>query len=121
MALAELSEQRLPVVGITIGDAAGIGPEISLKAVADDEVRGHCTPVLIGDGAFLQKAAAELELDLEFAPIDDPDPDNGKKIKIFDTANLPENIRIGHDDAVTGKAAAECIQAAVELCTLSKI
>ncbi len=121
MALAELSEQRLPVVGITIGDAAGIGPEISLKAVADDEVRGHCTPVLIGDQAFLQKAAAELKLDLEFIPIDATGANDGKKIHVFDSANLPENIRIGHDDSVTGKASAEVIRAAVELCTNGKI
>jgi 4-phospho-D-threonate 3-dehydrogenase / 4-phospho-D-erythronate 3-dehydrogenase len=121
MATAELSEQRLPVIGITIGDAAGIGPEISLKAVADDEVRGYCTPVLVGDRAFLQKASTALKFDLEFIPIDDLGSNDGKSIRVFDTSNLPENIRIGHDDAVTGRASAECIQAAVELCANGNI
>lgn len=121
MTTAELSEQRLPVVGITIGDAAGIGPEISLKAVADDEVRGRCTPVLIGDHAFLEKTAAELKLDLELVPINNDTDGNSQSIQVFDTANLPKNIRIGYDDAVTGKASAECVAAAVDLCNRGRI
>ena len=121
MAIAELSEQRLPIIGITIGDAAGIGPEISLKAVTDDDVRKPCIPVLIGDLAFLKKTSAELKLDIELVSLSDSVGSNGRNIQVFDTANLPENIRIGHDDAVTGKASAEFINAAVELCTDGKI
>jgi 4-phospho-D-threonate 3-dehydrogenase / 4-phospho-D-erythronate 3-dehydrogenase len=121
MAIAELSEQRLPLVGITIGDAAGIGPEISLKAVADDEVLQLCTPVLIGDLNFLKKTSAELKLDLELVPMSDDIGNKSESIRVFDTSSLPENIRIGHDDAVTGKAAAECIQAAVQLCINGRI
>ena len=39
---------RLPRVGITSGDPAGIGPEIALKAAADAEVTALCQPVLYG-------------------------------------------------------------------------
>jgi len=40
----------LPVIGITIGDPAGIGPEIVVRAVADPIVQQSVRPVVIGDG-----------------------------------------------------------------------
>jgi 4-hydroxythreonine-4-phosphate dehydrogenase len=43
-----LSEARTPRIGITLGDPAGIGPEISATAVADPRVRAACDPVLYG-------------------------------------------------------------------------
>ena len=61
-----LRSDRLPIVGITIGDVAGIGPEISLKAVADADVRATCRTILIGDLAYLKKAAADLGFSLDF-------------------------------------------------------
>ncbi|MBK8316857.1 MAG: hypothetical protein IPL01_23735 [Acidobacteria bacterium] len=45
----EIVAAHKPRIGITIGDPAGIGPEVSLKAVAEDEIRDICVPVLIGD------------------------------------------------------------------------
>ena len=43
-----------PRIGITMGDPAGIGPEVVLKAVAEEEIHDVCSPVIIGistDGA----------------------------------------------------------------------
>ena len=40
---------RRPRIGITMGDPAGIGPEVVLKAVAEREVLESCAPVIIGD------------------------------------------------------------------------
>ena len=47
-----------PIIGITIGDAAGIGPEISLKALALSDIEAKF--ILIGDAAHLKAKAAEL-------------------------------------------------------------
>ncbi len=47
-------------IGITTGDPAGIGPEISLKAAFDLEVQSLCVPVLIGDGEILRRTAKEI-------------------------------------------------------------
>ena len=44
-----------PRIGISIGDPSGIGPEIVLKSVADDEVRSLCLPVIVGDAAELKR------------------------------------------------------------------
>jgi 4-hydroxy-L-threonine phosphate dehydrogenase PdxA len=48
---------RLPVIAAVIGDAAGIGPEVCVKAVADSALAGHCLPVLIGDVQVVRMAA----------------------------------------------------------------
>lgn len=45
-----------PVVGITIGDPAGIGPEIVVRAVASDVVRQSVRAVVIGDAWVLRRA-----------------------------------------------------------------
>lgn len=44
-----------PVLGLTMGDPAGIGPEICLQALLAPSVREHCTPVLFGDVSVLRR------------------------------------------------------------------
>lgn len=102
-------------VGITIGDAAGIGPEISLKAAADADLVAECRPVLIGDLAHLRKAAKKFHVPAELTTFPARGSDPG--IEVIDTANLSTEAPVGVDAAVTGKASAECIETAVRLCT----
>lgn len=45
--------ERKPVLGIFLGEAAGIGPELVAKVVADGTVYKYCRPVLIGDARVL--------------------------------------------------------------------
>ena len=54
----------LPAVAVTMGDPAGVGPEICLKALADPRVTEVCSPVLIGNEAVLAAAAKKLGLSL---------------------------------------------------------
>jgi 4-hydroxythreonine-4-phosphate dehydrogenase len=91
-----------PTIGITMGDAAGIGPEIVLKSLSDKRLQGQRC-IVIGDAAYLRKAGAD------------------ESVEIFDVANLPEQFEIGVDSAVTGKASAEYIEAAVKLWRDGKI
>ena len=46
-----------PALGLTLGDPAGIGPEICLRAMTAPAVRKLCTPVLFGDAGVLQRVA----------------------------------------------------------------
>src|SRR5512134_4176250 len=54
--------RSLPRVAITMGDPAGIGPEVVLKAVAEDEIKRVCVPVIIGDAQLLAHTARTLDL-----------------------------------------------------------
>src|SRR5712692_7001389 len=81
-----------PRVGITIGDPAGIGPEIVLKAVAENDVRVACSPVIFGDGAELRRQAHELGLAADFDAVaeDQFGPGNFDEPVIFDTGKPNE-------------------------------
>jgi len=46
----------LPLIGITMGDPAGIGPEIIVKALADKNIYGLCRPVVLGDPEIISSA-----------------------------------------------------------------
>ena len=54
-----MSQEYKPRLVITMGDAAGSGPEIITKTLADREVRKICRPVVVGDAATM-KAALEI-------------------------------------------------------------
>ena len=46
----------LPIVGITMGDPAGNGPEITIKALCDKSLYERCNPLVIGDAKMLEQA-----------------------------------------------------------------
>jgi 4-phospho-D-threonate 3-dehydrogenase / 4-phospho-D-erythronate 3-dehydrogenase len=115
------NREDLPKVGITMGDAAGIGPEVVLKALADESLRKICLPVIIGDAAFLKKTADELRLNIDFsAGVGEIDHEPGK-IAVFDLDNLSGGVATGRESAITGKASAEYIKTAVDLWREGKI
>ncbi|HEX8251106.1 MAG TPA: 4-hydroxythreonine-4-phosphate dehydrogenase PdxA [Pyrinomonadaceae bacterium] len=109
--------KNLPRVAVTIGDAAGIGAEITLKAVSDAQIRSVCLPVIIGDARFLLETAGKFGLFDDFAVIekDREIPENSEKPVIYDLENLNEAITDGEESAVTGRASAEYIETAVAL------
>ena len=47
---------RKPIVAVTMGDPAGIGPEVVRKTLADPRVRGVCSPLVLGDWEVLGRA-----------------------------------------------------------------
>ena len=102
---------RTPIIGITMGDAAGIGPEIVLKSLVSGGVNAQC--LVIGDAKHLGGLA-----------IGEPGISNRSGIgamAIHDLKNLPEDAPIGVDSEITGRAAAENIVAAVDLWRQGKI
>lgn len=62
----------LPLIAITMGDAAGVGPEVIMKSLAHRELYGQCRPVVIGDAARLGKAGQVVgsQLAIETIPLD---------------------------------------------------
>ena len=58
-----------PIIAITMGDPAGVGPEVTVKALAHQEVWACCRPLVIGDASVLQKAVAVVGSSLSFRAI----------------------------------------------------
>lgn len=118
-----LSDRNLPRIGITIGDAAGIGPEITLKSIAETEINQICQPILIGDGNVLLETKRDLGLDICFAVVKTGQdfPETASQPLIYDLANVGKPFPIGRDNGLTGKASAENIETAVRLWKEGKI
>jgi 4-hydroxythreonine-4-phosphate dehydrogenase len=110
--------RKKPVVGITMGDPAGIGPEITIKAVVSPEIREVCRPIIIGDARVVRKALREEKIDVPVRVVGSlREADwNAAEIRILDTQNTdPEKIAVGQPSAMGGRAVFEDVQRAVQL------
>ena len=54
-----------PIVGITMGDPAGSGPEITIKALADPEQYSYCRPIVVGDVKVMEQRSEERRVGKE--------------------------------------------------------
>ncbi len=104
-----------PVIGVTMGDAAGIGPEIVLRALESKELREAFRCVIIGDSAALSGVSDSLGLGLEMVPFAPETQATTSCVEVYDLANLPAIIKTGIDSPITGRAAAENLIAAINL------
>jgi len=113
----------LPRIGITMGDPAGIGPEVVLKAVAEEEIRRVCVPIIIGDAQLLAHTARTLDLQSGYDIVreDEPFPEQLTEPLIYHLDNISGYIEPGIESGAAGKAAAGYIEAAVELCAAGSI
>lgn len=116
-----LNESTMPRVGITMGDAAGIGAEITLKALKDETLWNDFQPIVIGDVAYLKKTARDLRLDFEFTDANENFLPQSNQIAVYDLRNLTSEIILGEDSAAAGKASAEYVEFAVKLWRAKKI
>ena len=100
---------RRPVLGITMGDAAGVGPEIICMALSNPDIVKICKPLLIGDRAIMEEA-------LKITGILSKGIFSSDLIKVLDLHNLDlRNLVRGKMSRVTGQAAFEYISEAVRL------
>ncbi|KRC76484.1 4-hydroxythreonine-4-phosphate dehydrogenase [Achromobacter sp. Root83] len=101
-------------VGITMGDAAGIGPEIVVKAYAQG-LNAPC--VVYGDAGALRRAAAQLGARLEvteIAGIGHARPDAGRINVIACSHPLPPDLPAGQISALAGRGAYDYVCAAID-------
>ena len=112
------------IIGIPLGDIAGIGPEIVVKALARPEIYACARPLVIGESGALRRALRVTGLDLAIRPVETPDRGVYRHggIDLIDLANADaERIRFGQVQAAAGRAAYEFIEKAVELCQSGQI
>jgi 4-hydroxythreonine-4-phosphate dehydrogenase len=113
-----------PILGVTMGDPAGVGPEITVKAIVSPEIQDVCRPVIIGDARVARKALGEEKIDLPICVVTSLGEANwnATEIRILDTQNAdPENIGVGRPSAVGGRAVLEDVQRAVRLAQARRV
>lgn len=113
-----------PIIGITMGDAAGIGPEIIDKALAKDEIYLISRPIVIGDASVLSDALKVAKVQVKIQPVTGSSSAKFEAgtIEVIDLKNisLPE-LKMGQVQAMAGKASVEYVQKAVELALRGEI
>jgi len=101
-----------------MGDPAGVGPEITAKALARAEVQSCCRPLLVGDAALMAEAIALVSAPLELNSITDPADaqfDPGRP-DIIDLGNIDSaTLKRGEVSAEAGRASVDYIKRAVEI------
>ena len=109
--------ENLPYVALTMGDGAGIGPEVIVPALLDPKVASWCRPVVIGDAFRLRLAAGVLGLEPEIVSVEHISDAvfTPGRINVIDLNLLPEDLAWGELSAVAGHAAYEYIRVASEL------
>ncbi len=113
-----------PVIGITMGDPVGIGPEIILLALREALIFNVCRPLVIGDAQRLEAAMQCVESHLTINTIQTPDHGVYKcgGIDVISLSKLDANKTFwGKPTVQTGKAMVSYITAAIDMATCGSI
>lgn len=114
-----------PILGITMGDPASIGPEITVKALSRPSLYDQCRPLVVGDAAMMEKAkklVGHEEIDIH--PVSDvkealfiPGTIDVYDMKLVDAAALP----IGQVSVEAGEAAFQYVKKVIELANAGEV
>jgi len=118
-----MNDKYRPLLAITMGDAAGSGPEIVTRALVDLQIRAVCRPVVIGDAATMRAALKITGVLGEVRVIEKPSEalfQNGI-IEVIDLHNIQlDRLTRGQVDPMAGKAAFEYIKLVTDLALAGK-
>jgi len=115
---------KRPIIAITMGDPAGVGPEVTAQALARDEVWDDCRPLVVGDVGVVAQAVALVAAPLALHPIagvpeacfDSTTPD------VLDLRNVETAaLQRGRVSALAGRAAVAYVERAVELALAGQV
>jgi 4-hydroxythreonine-4-phosphate dehydrogenase len=105
-----------PTLALTLGDPAGIGPEIMAKALAEGSAYDLMKPVAVGTRGVLEQVIEGAGLDLQVRTIGSPADARGERgtVELIEAGTL-ERARFGEIDAEHGRAALDAIEKACSL------
>lgn len=113
-----------PVIGIGLGEAAGIGPELVAKMCAKKIYHKYCRPVIIGDIRVLKSGMKVAGVNFDVEMIEDLDalPVKSDKISMLNLKLIDgAKVKIGELNGDSGKAAIAIIYKGIDLCREGKI
>ena len=114
----------LPIIGITMGDPAGIGPEIIVKSLIKNKTYKDCSILVIGDSDCLKNEAEKnnLKIDINICTsLDNIKSCNKPIINCLNVGNKIDNIQYGKNSSISGEASYLYISKAVDLALKNKI
>ncbi|HEX6428077.1 MAG TPA: 4-hydroxythreonine-4-phosphate dehydrogenase PdxA [Niastella sp.] len=107
-----------PIIGITMGDPASIGPEIAIKALLNERIHAICRPLLVGDASVFNDIVQRLKLPAVVHAIDKV-PDATFKpgtVDVLDLKNVDmAQLQFGEISAMAGNASFEAVKKVIDL------
>ena len=113
-----------PVLAITMGDPAGIGPEVVMKALSHPRISDACLPVVIGDGEALRQTAEMIGSDVKLHPVMGPEEACGcpGTLDYIDMKKLsPGSWEMGKVSALAGEAAFSYVEEGIRMAMECKV
>lgn len=114
----ELNNSFRPITAITMGDPAGIGPEIVVKTMLDKELYNECKPFIIGTTQILERAMKVLNVDLNINKIESPSEAKYEygTIDVLETGDYDcDSIEFGKIQKLSGQMSIDYIMKSIEL------
>lgn len=115
---------ELPIIGISMGDPAGIGPEIAAKALGKKEIYEICRPLVTGDAAAMEQAVEIAKVNLKVRSIDkvcDAKFEYGT-MDVMDLKNVDVSSLVhGKVSSMAGKAGFEAVKKVIDLAMVDEI
>ncbi len=112
-----------PLVAVTMGDPAGIGPEIVAKTFAQRDLRDGGPALVVGDVAILERAARLLGLPLRVNAVEGPEEAafEAGVADVIPASELPDDLPFGELDARAGEAAFRYLETAIGLANAGRV
>lgn len=110
-----------PFIAVTMGDAGGIGPEVTLKALARASVKKACRAVVIGDLKYLRQLAGDLRIPVSLHRANVFGKASGDAVYVYDVARLSGKVSVGEPSLRAGRAAGKAVEQAVKLALLGRV
>jgi 4-hydroxythreonine-4-phosphate dehydrogenase len=113
-----------PLVALTLGDVAGIGPEVVARAWAESPLRTLARPVIVGDAETLRAAARSIGARVEVERVDRPedaDPSASSIPCLQATSRDLRDVPRGRVDARAGGAAYDFLNMAIDLALAGRV
>lgn len=115
---------KKPLIAITMGDPASIGPEIAVKALLDRNIHEICRPLLVGDAAVFRDIIEKMRLDSTINAITNVSEAvfDFNNIDVIDLKNvILEELKFGEISAMAGNASFEAIKKVIELAMAGEV
>lgn len=119
-----MNAAKRPILGISVGDPGGIGPEITLKALTHENVYAECRPLAVAAFDVMKDALRFSGVDLKINSVDHPSEGLYRcgTVDVLDLHNLkPEEISYKQVSAAQGRASFEYVRKAIELALAGQI
>jgi 4-hydroxythreonine-4-phosphate dehydrogenase len=122
--MSQQTEKSKPIIGITMGDPASIGPEIAVKALSDKSVYDKCRALIVGDGDVIENSLSLVNVVADInriKKVSDARFEYGI-IDVLDLQNVDlSTLEYGKISVMAGDASFEAVKTVIELALVNQI